>query len=128
MGGQEHKANIRLIQDLFEGMLEPAQIEQWDHFFARLFASHGPVSGCTQEHELSSGREFNLRMAQMFKKRKLDVRRNFCNEDKVVICWTLRVTHKITEKELVISGNSVYRIAKGKIVEVWQSWDRLGNA
>jgi len=54
-------------------------------------------------------------------------------EDKVVIRYTTRATHRgelmgilPTGKQVTVSGISIYRIASGKIVEEWDSYDNLG--
>ena len=53
--------------------------------------------------------------------------------DKVVKVWTANSTHKgefmgipATGKRIVIKGIEVFRIADGKIAEVWASMDNLG--
>jgi steroid delta-isomerase-like uncharacterized protein len=53
--------------------------------------------------------------------------------DKVVIRWTARGTHTgefmgipPTGKQIMITGMDIFRIAGGKLVELWQSWDQLG--
>ncbi len=45
--------------------------------------------------------------------------------DKVVTIWTGTDTHR-SGKEVTIKGIGIDRIADGKIVESWYSWDRLG--
>jgi steroid delta-isomerase-like uncharacterized protein len=53
--------------------------------------------------------------------------------DKVVNRWSFRGTHQgefmglpATNKPVTNSGIDIFRIANGKIVEVWQSTDQLG--
>jgi predicted SnoaL-like aldol condensation-catalyzing enzyme len=46
-------------------------------------------------------------------------------EDRVVALYTMAGAHW-TGRPLMIRGIDIYRIAGGKIVEYWQSWDRLG--
>jgi steroid delta-isomerase-like uncharacterized protein len=53
--------------------------------------------------------------------------------DKVVNRWSFRGTHggefmgiPATNKEVTTSGIDIFRIADGRIVEVWQSTDQLG--
>ncbi|MEO8288472.1 MAG: ester cyclase [Chloroflexota bacterium] len=46
-------------------------------------------------------------------------------DDKVVYITTTTNTHK-SGKEITTKGMSLDRIAEGKIVETWYSWDRLG--
>jgi len=54
-------------------------------------------------------------------------------EDKVTKVWTANSTHKgelmgipATGKQIVVKGIEVFRIADGKIAEVWASMDNLG--
>lgn len=53
--------------------------------------------------------------------------------DKVTKVWTATCTHKgdlmgipATGKRIVVKGIEVFRIADGKIVEIWASMDNLG--
>ena len=53
--------------------------------------------------------------------------------DMAVKRWTARSTHKAeymgipaTGKEIVVTGNNIFRIANGKIVECWAESDTLG--
>ena len=53
--------------------------------------------------------------------------------DKVVKRFTARCTHTgefmgipPTGKQITVTGNEIFRIAGGKIVEIWQSMDTLG--
>ena len=53
--------------------------------------------------------------------------------DKVTKVWTANSTHKgelmgipATGKQIVVKGIEVFRIADGKITEVWASMDNLG--
>lgn len=54
-------------------------------------------------------------------------------EDKVLVRWTTSATHKgeyhgipATNKEVKISGLSVWQFENNQLVEAWQSWDKLG--
>jgi steroid delta-isomerase-like uncharacterized protein len=64
---------------------------------------------------------------------------NFTHEDtlsegdRVMIRWIMRGTHNgplmsipATGKPVTVAGIDVFRIAGGKIVELWQYWDQLG--
>ncbi len=53
-------------------------------------------------------------------------------DDKVATRWITRFTHKgtfmgipPTNRQVSVTGTSIYRFAEGKIVEVWINWDRL---
>ena len=57
----------------------------------------------------------------------------FSDGDRVVVRWTVVATHSgmfmdlpATNKEVKYSGIDIYRIAEGKIAELWYVWDRLG--
>lgn len=57
----------------------------------------------------------------------------FSADDRVVVRWTVSATHKgqfqgiaPTNKSFKISGITIYRLANGKVCEVWQNWDHLG--
>jgi steroid delta-isomerase-like uncharacterized protein len=53
--------------------------------------------------------------------------------DKVVILWSSTGTHNgvfmgipPTGKPTTVTGIDIFRIAGGKLVELWQNWDQLG--
>lgn len=52
--------------------------------------------------------------------------------DRVMVCWTFHGTHQgefhslpATYKQVTYSGTNIFRIADGKIAEVWDISDRL---
>jgi steroid delta-isomerase-like uncharacterized protein len=57
----------------------------------------------------------------------------FIKDDKLVVRWTVRGTHKgvfmgipPTDKQGMTTGISIHRFSGGKIQESWNSWDALG--
>jgi steroid delta-isomerase-like uncharacterized protein len=53
--------------------------------------------------------------------------------DRTVYRWILRATHQgellgipPTGKQIEVTGFDLFRVASGKIAELWQVWDRLG--
>jgi steroid delta-isomerase-like uncharacterized protein len=53
--------------------------------------------------------------------------------DMAVKRWTVHATHKgelmgipATGKEIVVTGNNIFRIANGKIIECWAQMDAMG--
>ena len=53
--------------------------------------------------------------------------------DRVVDRWTFRGTHTgeflgvpATGKTVTVTGIDIFRIADGRLAELWQSWDQLG--
>ncbi len=64
---------------------------------------------------------------------KLTVEFTITEEDKVAVRWTATGTHNgdfrgiaPTGKQINIAGVAIYRVAGGKIVEVWSQPDTLG--
>ena len=54
-------------------------------------------------------------------------------DDKVVLSWTARATHRgefmgtpATNKQVTVAGIDIYRYAGGKRAETWRQWDTLG--
>ncbi len=54
--------------------------------------------------------------------------------DRVMVRWTFRGIHQRsylgippTKKQLTFSGIYIFRIDSGRIVEVWNLWDRVGE-
>jgi predicted ester cyclase len=54
--------------------------------------------------------------------------------EKVLVCWTLRATqakeyqgHTSNGKTMTVTGISIFRLADGKIQEIWVNMDRLGQ-
>lgn len=54
-------------------------------------------------------------------------------DNKVILRWTTTATHKgnfhgiaATNKEIKYCGMTLFQCSNNKIVEAWQSWDRLG--
>ena len=52
--------------------------------------------------------------------------------DLVVVRWSAKATHRgdhlgfpATNKPVTVMGTNVLRVANGKLVEGWDSWDRL---
>ena len=63
---------------------------------------------------------------------KITLEDTFGADDKVVVRWSAVMTHTgdhlgipATNKKVRITGITIARIAKGKIVEGWDNWDQL---
>ena len=63
---------------------------------------------------------------------KITLEDTFGADDKVVVRWSAVMTHTgdhlgipATNKNVRITGITIARIAKGKIVEGWDNWDQL---
>lgn len=102
-----------------------------------LFASDGIARGQRgPEGEIRGPHEF-VKFAQeirgSFPDIKLKIEDILGADDKVVVRWSATMTHtggalglKPSGKAVCTHGISIARILKGKIVEGWDNWDRLG--
>ncbi len=64
---------------------------------------------------------------------KLTIQDIFDRDDRVVVRWTAKGTHRgelrgiaPTGKEITTTGVDILRIQSGKIAETWVQWDALG--
>ena len=62
----------------------------------------------------------------------MSIDESFAEGDRVMVCWTFHGVHQgeyyglpPTEKEVTYSGINIFRVAGGKIAEVWDIYDRL---
>lgn len=72
------------------------------------------------------------RIRRAFPDIKITLEDTFGADDKVVVRWSAVMTHTgdhlgvpATNKKVRITGITIARIAKGKIVEGWDNWDQL---
>lgn len=119
----DRQKNIQLVQKLLKGMLDPANISNYEQFFADNIQMHGPFDGYEGEISLAIGKEIDAWLAKNFRKDEMDIQEIFSHEDKVIVYWVLHCTTHLTDKQHIISGTSMYRISEGKICEIWQSWN-----
>jgi steroid delta-isomerase-like uncharacterized protein len=91
-------------------------------------------------HTIAKPRDFNTfkqkesEYITAFPNKKVTVDQVFqAGENRVVVCWTTNATHKgnyhgvaPTNKEIKVSGMTIWQFQNDKVVEAWQVWDRLG--
>jgi steroid delta-isomerase-like uncharacterized protein len=129
MTQQDKALAERFHMDIFEaGRLDVA-----DEILAPDFTIHSPGL----PPELARGPEGTKQFAQAIRSGLPDLR--ITHDDvvaagnKVVIRWTATGTHggemmgvPATGKQVTITGFDLFRIAGGKLAELWQNWDQLG--
>ena len=102
-----------------------------------LLASNARLRGQTGPEEEIQGPEkfveFADRIRNAFPDAELTVEDIFAINDKVAVRWTATGTHRgkglgvpPSGKQIRISGITIARVVDGKVVEGWDSWDRLG--
>ncbi len=130
MSTQENEARAhRFHMDLFQqGNLQVA-----DELVAPEFVIHCPGL----PPELQRGPEGAKRYATMIRTGFPDLQlthdQTVIAGDTVVIRWSARGTHQgevmgvaPTGRPMTITGIDIFRLAEGKLVELWQNWDQLG--
>lgn len=83
--------------------------------------------------DLQSHKQAEAGYIKAFPNKKTKIDSIFGSDDQVVVRCTTTATHKgqfqgisPTNKEIKITGISIYRVSNGKITEIWQNWDHLG--
>lgn len=124
--------NKILVRRYFEECLNQGKLETIDELISPTYVSHYPAG-----YDLGGGPEDVKQIVASVRRGFSDL--HFTLEDfvaqgeKVVARWTFRGTHDgdfmgiaPTGKQAQVAGVAVYRIADGKIEEVWLSWDVFG--
>jgi steroid delta-isomerase-like uncharacterized protein len=126
---EQHKEiSRRLVEEVFNG----GRLELVDKLVASGFVGHDPSSP-----EPTAGpaglRERVAGYRSAFPDLTITIEEQIIEGDRVVTRWTGRGTHEgelfgiaATGKQATVSGITIDRIAGGRIVESWTSWDTLG--
>jgi steroid delta-isomerase-like uncharacterized protein len=122
--------NIALIRRWFEEVWNKGRLEAIDEMASADVVAHGHAPydiGLEQFRSLFN----NVRGA--FPDIRIGIDFTLAEDDKVAARWTATATHKgsflgyaATGRAINVSGVSIMRIAGGKIVEAWDTWDQLG--
>jgi steroid delta-isomerase-like uncharacterized protein len=82
---------------------------------------------------LEAYRSYNVTLREAIPDQQWALEDLLAEGDKAVLVWTLRGTHQgqlsgvaPTGKQVAVTGISVYRIADGKLAEIWVQSDTLG--
>ena len=129
MSVEENKALVRrFVEETFnKGNLDAA-----DEILSEDYIHHDPATP-----EFGPGPEGYKRLIQFYRSAFPDIHialeDQIASEDKVVDRWTGRGTHRgaflgfaPTGKHVKATGISIHRIAGGRIVETWNSYDAAG--
>lgn len=121
--------NIQIVLNLFEGTLDPSNLNRYVEFFSNDCLIHA----FQNDYDIKSAKQFDASLASAFKLKNMVIEDIFSRDDRVYVYWTFNIFHKgeyegipATQKELTVKGMSIYRFSEGRIQEVWQFWDRLG--
>ncbi len=123
--------NKKIARKLMEEGWNKGRVEVVDELLSAQCRFHDPVFPT-----LTSGAENfkqHIRTCRSaFPDLKLTIEDMIAERDEVVVHWTAHGTHRgpflgmqPTEKSATVSGTTINRIEKGKIVEQWADWNLL---
>jgi steroid delta-isomerase-like uncharacterized protein len=125
------EANKAVLSRLVEGFWEKGDASVIDKVFAPDFVDHNPMPGAAPG--LEGLKQLMLPLRAAFSNSRTTVDDMVAEGDKVAWRWTFRGTHAgllmgipATGKQITITGITVDRIARGKIVERWHQLDMMG--
>ena len=126
--------NKRLVRRYFEDA--PYNPDACDEIFAPAFQFHAivwtGVTPQTVECTPESEKAFYEQHKSVWGGWHVEIEDIIAEGDRVMVRWSSRGTHvgeshglPPTGEEVTNSGINVFRVADGKIAEVWDIWDRL---
>ena len=127
MPAEENRA---IVRRLMEGAYTNPEVH--DELVADDYVGHFPPNPTL--HGPEDLKRFNAEAAVAFPDVRVTIEDLLAEEDKVVIRWTLRGTHRgelrggipATGRRVEVSGITISRIEGGKVVENWGNYDLLG--
>jgi steroid delta-isomerase-like uncharacterized protein len=127
MSTDENKVIVRRFEELFS----EKRVDRADEFVARDYLDHAAQPG--QAPGLDGAKQKWAMFIAAIPDLRVPIEDLVAEGDKVVVRWTAEGTQRgellgipPTGKRLRFSGISIYRLAEGKVAEVWEQFDRLG--
>lgn len=121
--------NKEFIQGYTEDFWNKANISAFEKYYSAEFIEHSAGADLNFEQTKGLCQAYFTAFPDLHIKTDLLV----AEGDKVTKVWTATCTHKgdfigikATGKGIVVKGIEVFRIADGKIMEIWASMDNLG--
>lgn len=131
MSAQQNQHNITQIKKLFDEGFSKGNFAIYDEVMATNVKYIDPAMP-THRDGLQAVKEAERIYQRAFPNKKVKIDDIFAAEDRVVVMWTCHATQKgdlqgipATNRDIKVSGISIYRFANGKITEIRQIYDRL---
>jgi steroid delta-isomerase-like uncharacterized protein len=131
MQNQEHLNLVRKLFDLYNKN-DMHHLNAFDELFAPNCQFHDPALG-NAKMSLQNMKQAESDYIKALPNKKTKIDNIVAADDQIIVRWTATGTNKgsfhgstPSNKEVKISGISIYRISGNKINEVWQIWDRMG--
>ncbi len=121
---EKNKAHVRRV---FDDLFNARRYEFIEEIYAKECPVHFGNRTVRLEQAISEGKGWHSAAPDF----KMTVERIEAERDFVMVDWVARGTNtgkgngaSATGKKVMIRGNSKFRVANGKIVEVWNNFDR----
>lgn len=123
--------NETIIRRYFEEWANQGRAVAADELIATNLVLRNPPAVLHSREDYKSGM---IKFHAAFPDARFTVEDLISERDKVVVRWTLRATqaveyqgHAPNGKTMTVTGQSLFRLADGKIQEIWVNMDRLGQ-
>jgi steroid delta-isomerase-like uncharacterized protein len=120
--------NKTIARRLFEEVMNKGNQAVADELVAAEFVNHDP--GPVEQPNREGFKQFFVESHATFPDLRYTIEDIVAEGDKVVVRWTLKGTHKgqwgpvaPTGKQFTTTGVYIFRIANGKLAELWLKWD-----
>jgi steroid delta-isomerase-like uncharacterized protein len=127
MPTEENKRIMRRALDIWNS----GDLSALDDIIAPGIVMH--LRGRADVTGLEAYRSYNVTLREAIPDQQWVLEDLLAEGDKAVLVWTLRGTHQgqlsgvaPTGRQVAVTGISVYRIADGKLAEIWVQSDTLG--
>lgn len=127
-----NQQNINLIKRLFEEVFNRGNLSLIDELISNNILMHDPASP-NPRGGIKAFKDLESNYQRAFPNKKTKIEDIMSADDKVIVRWSCQGIHKgdlqgisATNNQVNVTGISIYKLANGKISEIWQSWDRLG--
>jgi steroid delta-isomerase-like uncharacterized protein len=129
--------NINVVKKVFEEIFAKGDLSMYNELIDQNIQAHCPASWMkihpNEVSGISSSKEIDKAYSNAFKINYVEMQDIIANDDKVVVRWSCNGMHvgdffgiPATHKKILLTGVSIFRLAHGKVAEVWQSWDMFG--
>lgn len=129
MGTQE---NIQLMKRWFQEVWNENKKQTIHELLSPTAVATGQSGSGAVIHGPAEFAAFAEGIRSAFPDIKVTVQDAFGADDRVVVRWSAKMTHRgdglgipATNKEVQLTGMSIVRIANGQIIEGWDNWDQL---
>lgn len=123
--------NKAIAQQFFD-VLNTRQLQNLDRVLDQNVVWHG-TGGIGTLNGIESYRKTAKSVIEAFPDARTEIEMIVAEGDKVAVRYTVSATHRLefigfppTGEKVVISGNSIIRIGRERIVEVWNGADLMG--